>query len=512
MDNPREGKNPVNINPENLRFIMGFKLKRFRLEKGLSLSELAEKTNLSVSYLSEIEKGKKYPKPEKILQLAQSLGVPFDDLVSLQVSREADLLPVILSSPVIKEFPFRMYGVSPQDLLALITGDTEKAGALIRTFLEIGRDYDMRVEHLLFAALRSYQQMHLNYFEEIENAAAEFAAGNGWTNNPAIPAESLRHFLEEQHRCRIDEDTLQNYPELQEVRSVWIDGKTPKLLIKSALLPAQKAFIFAREIGYRCLELKERTPVFPSAAMGSFEQLLNDFKASYFAGALLLNRDLLCRDFETFFKRHRWDGSAFLALIERYGVTPKTFLYRLSQLLPQFFGLRDIFFFRINNPAGGERYHLVRMFNMSRMAIPNGIGMREHYCRRWMAIKLLKNLGEQRSNPPNTTLIAAQRSRFLDSGVEVFSITLAGSSPLEKGVNLSGTVSFIVNEHFKKTVGFWDDPAIPRAEVNETCERCGLSEEACRDRAVPPSIHQKQQEQKNRDKILNQLIQNLKQS
>jgi transcriptional regulator with XRE-family HTH domain len=120
----------VNIKPENLRLIMGFKLKQFRLEKGLLLKELADKTGLSISYLSEIEKGKKYPKPEKIFQLAQSLGVSFDDLVSLQVSKEADLLPVIFTSPVIKEFPFKMYGVSPQDLLSLITGDPEKAGAL----------------------------------------------------------------------------------------------------------------------------------------------------------------------------------------------------------------------------------------------------------------------------------------------------------------------------------------------------------------------------------------------
>lgn len=500
----------MNINPENLRFIMGFKLKRFRLEKGLSLSELAEKTNLSVSYLSEIEKGKKYPKPEKILQLAQSLGVPFDELVSLQVSREADLLPVILSSPVIKEFPFHMYGVSPQDLLALITGDAEKAGALIRTFLEIGRDYDMRVEHLLFAALRSYQQMHLNYFEEIENAAREFATGNGWKTSPVIPAESLQKFLVEKHGLRIDESALRNYPELQEVRSLHIDGKAPKLLIKSELLPAQKAFIFAREIAYRHLELQERSAVFPSAATGSFEQLLNDFKASYFAGALLLNQDLLRQDIEQFFSNPRWDGNAFLAMIERYAVTPKTFLYRLSQLLPHFFGLRDIFFLRFNNPPGSERYSLARMFNLSRMAIPNGIGMKEHYCRRWMAIKLLKQVAEQPASQPNPILIAPQRSRFLDSGVEVFSITLAGSSPLEKGLNLSGTVSFIINEHFQKTVAFWNDPAIPRAEVNETCERCGLSEEMCRERAVAPSIFQKQQGQKLRGQLLNQLIQDLK--
>lgn len=491
---------------------MGFKLKQFRLEKGLSLSELAEKTNLSISYLSEIEKGKKYPKPEKIFQLAQTLGVPFDDLVSLQVSKEADMLPVVFSSPVIKEFPFKMYGVSPQDLLALLTGDPEKAGALLRTFLEIGQDYDMRVEHLLFAALRSYQQMHQNYFEEIENAASAFLNSRGWEAQPVMEAEKLRRFLSEECGYIIDEDALKDHPELAEYRSVRVNGNSPRLLLKKELLPSQKAFVFAREIGYQYLGLKERANTFSGMKLSSFDQILSDFKASYFAGALLLNHDLLRRDIEQFFSNPRWDGNAFLAMIERYAVTPKTFLFRLSQLLPRFFGLRDIFFFRFNNPAGSEQYQLMRMFNMSRVYVPNGIGMRENYCRRWMSIKLLKKLAELPANQrKKTTLIAAQRSRFLDLGAEVFSITLAGASPLEENLNMSGTVSFIINDQFRKTVAFWNDSEIPATDVNETCERCGLSEEMCRDRAVPPTVFQKQQEQKSRDMILNQLIQEIKQ-
>jgi transcriptional regulator with XRE-family HTH domain/Zn-dependent peptidase ImmA (M78 family) len=502
----------VNIKPENLRLIMGFKLKQFRLEKGLLLKELADKTGLSISYLSEIEKGKKYPKPEKIFQLAQSLGVSFDDLVSLQVSKEADLLPVIFTSPVIKEFPFKMYGVSPQDLLSLITGDPEKAGALIRTFLEIGQDYEMRVEHLLFAALRSYQQMHQNYFEEIEEAVSAFISENKWQVEPLMSPGKLRRHLAEKYQYVIDDDILYQHPELSEFRSVWVNIHPQKLLLKKEMLPSQKAFIFGREIGYHYLGLKERAKTFPWENFNSFEQLLSDFKASYFAGALLINRDLFRQDFEQFFKKTRWEKKAFLSLIERYGVTPKTFLFRSSQLLPRFFGLKDILFSRFNNPLNTDRYLLTRMFNMSRIFIPNGIGMNEHYCRRWLGIKLLKQLSAiQAQNRVSGPLVAAQRSRFLDLGVEVFSITMAETSPLERNMNLSGTVSFFMNDFFKKTVSFWDDPQIPIADVNETCERCGLSEEMCRDRAVPPVIFQKQQNEKTQEKVLEELIREMKQ-
>ena len=55
------------ISADNLRFILGLKLKNLRQEKGMSLKALAESAGLSISYLSEIEKGKKYPKPDKLL-------------------------------------------------------------------------------------------------------------------------------------------------------------------------------------------------------------------------------------------------------------------------------------------------------------------------------------------------------------------------------------------------------------------------------------------------------------
>ncbi len=119
---------------ENLRLILGLKLKQFRLKKGLQLKELARKSGLSISFLSEIEKGKKYPKPEKIMLLAQALDISFDDLVSLKVDEELGDLTSLLNSPFIKEFPFELFGITPRDLMDLAKDSPAKAGAFIRTF------------------------------------------------------------------------------------------------------------------------------------------------------------------------------------------------------------------------------------------------------------------------------------------------------------------------------------------------------------------------------------------
>ena len=49
------------LDAENLRFILGLKLRKLRQGKGMSLSGLAKGAGISVSYLSEIEAGRKHP-------------------------------------------------------------------------------------------------------------------------------------------------------------------------------------------------------------------------------------------------------------------------------------------------------------------------------------------------------------------------------------------------------------------------------------------------------------------
>lgn len=497
----------MDINAENLRLILGVKLKQLRTEHDLSLSELAEKSGLSVSYLSEIEKGKKYPTPDKIILLATALGVTFDDLVSAHMSEALDPLTTFLKSPLIKEFPFEMFGIAPRSLVSLITDSPQEAGAFIQTLLEIGQNYDMSVEQFLFAALRSYQKMHANYFEDLETAAEEFARTHKWKTAPPVSAEALRRTLTEEYGYEFGDIPLDAFPELAKFRSISAPGKPRRLFLNGKLLPSQRAFLLAREIGFQYLKLKQHPITSTWLDVGSFDEVLNNYKASYFAGALFINREELRGDLEAFFARQKWNGGAFLDIMRRYEATPEMFLYRLSQLIPKYFGLQEMFYLRFNNEIGSKDFKLTKELNMSRVVVPHAMGLNEHYCRRWLAIDLLQRIGEV---PPRklkeTTLIDAQRSHFIDGGAEFFVITVARPLALTENTNSSISLGFLINDNFKSAVRFWNDPAIPALEVNETCERCSLPKSVCRERAVPPSIFRKEQVHKEREEALRRFL------
>ncbi|ACQ79681.1 transcriptional regulator, XRE family [Beutenbergia cavernae DSM 12333] len=60
---------------------VGPRLRALRHERGLTLSELAERTGISTSTLSRLESGGRKPTLELLLPLARVHGVPLDDLV-----------------------------------------------------------------------------------------------------------------------------------------------------------------------------------------------------------------------------------------------------------------------------------------------------------------------------------------------------------------------------------------------------------------------------------------------
>jgi transcriptional regulator with XRE-family HTH domain len=72
----------MNLSGENIKIIFGLKSKQKRVDLDLTLQQLSKKSGLSASYLNEIEKGKKYPKPEKISKLAQALETTYEELIS----------------------------------------------------------------------------------------------------------------------------------------------------------------------------------------------------------------------------------------------------------------------------------------------------------------------------------------------------------------------------------------------------------------------------------------------
>ncbi len=61
--------------------LVGPRLRRVRKERGVTLTEVAERTGISKSTLSRLENGQRKPSLELLLPLAQAYRVPLDDLV-----------------------------------------------------------------------------------------------------------------------------------------------------------------------------------------------------------------------------------------------------------------------------------------------------------------------------------------------------------------------------------------------------------------------------------------------
>lgn len=470
----------------NHKVIFGMKLRQYREAAGLSLTQFAGRTGLSTPYLTEIEHGKKYPRSEKIARMAEALGRNYDDLVSIRLDEELSPLASFLGSPVIHSFPYHLFGISPAQVVELLTRQPAEASSLVKALVEIAEQYNIGVEHLFRSALRAYQELNENYFPDIERAVDDFAREAGIQSNPTPRLHDLRALIEGRFKYRLDDKRLERHRNLQRFRSILVAKKkgAPLLLINPLLSELQQKFILAREIGYEVLGLKERAMTSAPEKVDSFEQVLNDFKASYFAGALLVNRESVLADVKDFFALATWEPHRFRAFLDRYEVTPEIFMYRLTEILPQYFGIK-LHFLRFNHEGGA--YKLIKHLNMSQVLIPGGTGVNEHYCRRWLAIRILQSL-EEKAGRVEEPVVDAQLSRFIDTDARYLCIAMARHLTLNPAALSSVSLGFRCDDEFERIVKFANDPQITRLDIDGTCERCRLSPEECRDRVAPPHL------------------------
>jgi len=184
----------------------------------------------------------------------------------------------------------------------------------------------------------------------------------------------------------------------------------------------------------------------------------------------------------------------------RYQATPEMFLYRLTELVPQLFGLEKLFFLRFHKRAETEGVGLTKVFNLSGVPVPYGQGLKEHYCRRWPGIRLL-------SDGSSGSPVAVQRSRFLNQDVEFFVLAMGRPLALDPTARSTVSIGFLLDERCKRTLRFWNDPAVERVEVNLTCERCPVAEGDCSDRVAPPTIVHQDAQQRKMEAALAELAQ-----
>lgn len=62
-------------------------IRKYRMDKGMKQVELAEKTGIVVSTIRQYELGLRKPKIDRIKEIADALGVPFDCLLEFDTEK-----------------------------------------------------------------------------------------------------------------------------------------------------------------------------------------------------------------------------------------------------------------------------------------------------------------------------------------------------------------------------------------------------------------------------------------
>lgn len=470
----------------NEKIIFGLKAKQLRQELGLSFAELSKTSGMSLSYLNEIEKGKKFPKQDKVVNLARALGTTVEQLTNDQLDRNLAPITQLLQSNFLNELPLELFGIELSKVAEIIAQAPMRVGAFISTLLELSRSYALREENFYFAALRSYLELNDNYFPELEEAVDAFAEKHKLPSLRPVPPRTLAALLEEKYGYEITTG-LEEHKDLSMLRSVYLP-KENKLLLNGELSPVQRGFQFGKELAFNHLKLKERANTSSLLRSRVFEEVLNHSKATYFSVALHMPLKPFTESLGEFFARDSWDGSAFLSIMQRYNATPEMFYHRLTNVIPKFFGLREMFFLRFIHEPQSDAFTIDKELHLNRRHHPHENGLFEHYCRRWVSLSLLE---EMKVDDATGLRIDVQRSQYFGTEDEYLCITLARTDYPSEGTNVSVTLGFLYNETLLETIGWANDPAIPTRTVNTTCERCPITD--CKERAAEPIIVQKRE-------------------
>lgn len=483
---------------EGIKLIFGLKLKQIRTEKNLSLFGLSKLSGLSKSYLNEIENGKKYPKPDKIALLSEKLEVPYDQMVSLKLDKNLAPIGELLQSQILKEIPLELFGIKEADLIDIVANAPAKVTAFISTIIEIAQHYNFSKESFFLAAVRSFQEANNNYFDDLEKQALSFSKAYQVDFAKSPQSIDLEEILIEEYGYSILEKELSKHEALGNLRSVFVP-KSKTLLLADGIDETKRTFIFAKEIAYNYLKITDRLNTFPWIKFERFEQVLNNFYASYFSGALIIPKDELTVRLKMVFENKTFDDALFLQILNSFNASPESFYQRLTNILPEAFNIKNLFFLRFTHKLDSEKFHLNKELHLSHLHSPRANESNENYCRRWVSLKVLKDIVNTKSSHE----FDIQISNYPNHNTKYLVLSSATKDPFKENQYRSVSLGLLMNKQLERKLNFLNDKDIKKAEVGVTCERCAILD--CDVRQAPAVMLDKADRNKKLELIVEEL-------
>ena len=463
----------MRLRPQNERLLFGLKLRQLRLDRSLSFQQLARLTGMSVSYLNEIERGKKSPRPDKLEELARALEVLPGELTD--VTLEAAMTPVVelLRSDFLNELPLERFGIDLAKIIEIIASAPARVGAFISALLELSRNYALLDENFYLAALRSWLEMHENYLEDSEVAADALRAERGWARDFNPDAAALGALLVERFDYRLAPGGTDEHVAFAHLERVFLPADR-SLLLAGSLGERELRYHYATELGYQLLELSARSLTAPMTQVKGFDMALAHARANAFAAALLLPAEQVDAEIKDFFGESEPALDVFEQLLRTYRVTPALLLDRLTAMLPRFREIRSLFFIQLVEETPGA-LHLVRELHLGERHRPHATGLLEHYCRRWIGSQLLLR-------GRDTVQTGVQVEAFYGSPEAYLVLALADTQ--HDGRRQASFIGMPLTPELEARVPVLLRADLKRRVVNNTCERCPIVD--CAERAAPP--------------------------
>ena len=80
---------------ENIKFIIGQRIRNYRIQKNLSQEQLSELANCHPTYIGQLERGEKNATLESIQKVAQALNIPLSQLFEkIEEKQNEESIPI----------------------------------------------------------------------------------------------------------------------------------------------------------------------------------------------------------------------------------------------------------------------------------------------------------------------------------------------------------------------------------------------------------------------------------
>ncbi len=478
----------MGISKEYLHLVLSLKVSWLRQQGEYSLAELSKKSGLSQSYLNDIERGRKYPSPGKILELAEALNVSYDELISLKLSGKLAPLSALLNSSVMQEIPFEIFGFTRSDLINLMTGSPEKFATFTDSVMKVTQKYGVEIDEFIEAAIRSYKELHYLSFPDIDQKATDFLKGI----TADLTISTLESWLSSEHRYQIHKQQLDKDTELSELPYIYFAGAKPRLYLNNKLSATEMLFTLCQIAGYEYLGLQERMASGEFSDQATFDQIRNRERSFLFAMNLIAKAYTDENHFQPFAEMTKCNFPTLEKLLNSIPMPIKASVPFLMRILHSKYGVQNMFYQHYEVPRERSEISLREELHFGESLpfsenIPNA-----HHCRRLTGV-----ISDTDSN-------GVFRTSPLHSDESYVVWRFSERSSVKNGIEDRILLGIKDELSTRKKLAFISDYSLSNFESHNHCESCPIAN--CEQRAADPTIHKKSVKRERMRKAIENLF------